>query len=139
MRTGILAFVCATLVLATSNVAQADVDGQRFQIQVTSSVSGSFDGVLSFFADGSFTFVASGDGGFGSYTQTGTSTTTVNATIEDGDQYFGTFRATAEDPKQQPGLRGLLARFRNTPATITGQGFGNAGDVFRFSGTEILP
>lgn len=140
MRTWILALACAALVPAMSSVARADVDGQLFDITVTSSVSGTFHGVLEFFADGSFTFLAdSGDGGFGTFTQSGTSTTSVSAAIEDDDEYEGVFTATASDPKQLPGIRGFLARFNNTPATISGQGFGNADDVFLFSGTEILP
>ncbi|HUQ71467.1 MAG TPA: hypothetical protein VM165_18205, partial [Planctomycetaceae bacterium] len=54
MRTWFLALVGAALVPTMSSVAQADVDGQRFQIRVTSSVSGTFEGVLEFFSDGTF-------------------------------------------------------------------------------------
>jgi hypothetical protein len=140
MRTWILALTCAAVLPALGGVALADVDGQRFNIRVTSTVSGTFDGVLEFYSDGTFAFFPeSGNDGSGSYTQTGTADTSVNAVGDDGAQYMGAFTATANDPKQLPGLRGFLARRRNTAATITGQGFGNAGDIFRFSGTEILP
>ncbi|HUQ70211.1 MAG TPA: hypothetical protein VM165_11840 [Planctomycetaceae bacterium] len=141
MRTWILALACAALVPAMSGVARADVDGQLFDITVTSTVSGTFSGVLEFFGDGTFHLDVddSAEEGFGTYTQSGTANTTVNAVIEDGKQYVGTYSAIANDPKQQGGIRGFLARRNNTPATINGQGFGNAGDVFRFSGTEILP
>jgi len=106
----------------------------------SSSVSGVFSGVLQFNANGSYTLTGPDLDFFGTYTQAdSTSLTTVEGIIEDGDDYFGTFGATADDPKQLPGLRGLLNRLRNTPATIEGTGFGNAGDVFKFSGTEILP
>jgi hypothetical protein len=141
MRTWILALACLVLVPATSDIAQASVDGQRFQITVTSSVSGVFSGVLQFNANGSFTLtVPDDDDFFGTYSQVdSTSLTSVEGILEDSDEYFGTFGATADDPKQLPGLRGLLNRLRNTPATIEGSGFGNAGDVFKFTGTEILP
>lgn len=141
MRTGFWAVTCAALLAMTAETARADVNGLTFDITVTSTVSGQFTGVLSFFDDLTWTLDVddSAEGGDGTYTQTGTSITTINAVGDNGADYVGTFKATVDDPKQLPGLRGLIHRFRNTPATITGTGFGNAGDVFKFSGTEILP
>jgi hypothetical protein len=141
MRTGFWAVTCAALLAMSAGTARADVDGLVFDITVTSTVSGQFTGVLSFFAAGDWTLDVddSAEEGSGTYTQAGTSTTTVTATGTNGDDYVGAFRATVDDPKQLPGLRGLLHRFRGTPATISGTGIGNAGDVFTFSGTEILP
>jgi hypothetical protein len=142
MRTGLLAVACAAIMTMSSGVARAEVDGLTFDITVVSTVSGQFTGVLSFFDDATWTLDVDGsaEGGSGTYTQaTSTSITAVNAVGDNGAGYVGTFKATVDDPKQLPGLRGLFHRFRNTPATITGTGFGNAGDVFKFNGTEILP
>jgi hypothetical protein len=141
MRTGFWAVTCAALLAMTAGTARADVDGLTFDITVTSTVSGQFTGVLYFYDDLTWALDVddSGEGGDGTFTEAGTSITTVTAVGDNGAGYVGTFKATVDDPKQLPGLRGLFHRFRNTPATISGTGFGNAGDVFKFSGTEILP
>jgi hypothetical protein len=141
MRNWILALACASAVMMAGNSAQAAVNGQDFQVNVTSTVSGNFSGVLSFFGQDVWTLDVdnSKDEGSGHYTQSGSFITVISATGNDGDDYVGTFTAVAIDPKQLPGLLGAAARRNNTPATIEGRGFGNAGDVFRFNGTEILP
>jgi hypothetical protein len=125
----------------TTGTAQAAVEGQAFDIDVTSTVSGDFSGELSFFALGIWTLDVDGssEGGSGDYTQSGTFITVVSATGDNGDDYVGSFVAVAVDPKQLPGVLGAIARNNNTPATISGRGLGNAGDRFSFSGTEILP
>lgn len=141
MRSWILAFVATAAVMMTSNAAQAAVDGQIFDIRVTSTVSGTFTGELLFYTGGVWTLDvdSSSEGGSGDYTQTGTFITVITATGDNGDDYVGTFAAVAIDPKQLPGILGAIARANDTPATIEGRGFGNAGDIFRFSGTEIVP
>jgi hypothetical protein len=141
MRSWMLAFVGAAAVMMTSNAAQAAVEDQVFDIQVTSTVSGVFTGELSFHALGVWTLDVDGssEGGSGDYTQSGTFITIVSASGDNGDDYVGTFAAVAIDPKQLPGILGAIARAQGTPATIEGRGFGNAGDLFRFSGTEIVP
>ncbi|MDZ4689397.1 MAG: hypothetical protein SH850_30340 [Planctomycetaceae bacterium] len=140
MRSWILALTCATAMM-TNSAAQAAVEGQTFDVSVMSTVSGRFTGVLDFLAQGVWTLDVddSSEGGIGDYTQSGAFMTMITATGDNGDDYVGSFTAVATDPKQLPGLLGAIARRNNMPATISGSGFGNAGDLFRFSGTEILP
>jgi len=135
-----MALACAALVPAMSGVARADVDGQIFNVKVTSTVSGTFDGELEFFANGTWAlYVDDAPDGSGPYTQTGNGTTEVSGRGTNGAGYIGKFTATAKDPKQQGGIQGVLAKLLKRPSKITGSGFGNAGDIFRFTGTEIVP
>lgn len=138
MRNWYLAGVCGLMVATMSGIAEAGVDGQSFSVSVSSTVSGNFDGLLSFDST-NFLFVAESlEGGIGTYTQVGAALTFLSAEGDNGAGYMGEFVAVAFDPKQLPGLLGAIARNQEIPSQIYGRGEGNVGDTFTFSGEEVL-
>ena len=115
-----LGLVCAAVVALSAGVAQADVGGQVFDVDVDSTVSGQFPAELSFSLVGTFTLDApGGEGGAGVYTQSGAAITFVSATGTNGEGYVGSFVAIATDAKQLPGLLGAIARANRTQTGLS--------------------
>ena len=129
--------LCAGVVAGTAGESRAAVQGQTFEITVTSTVSGQFDGVLGFHTLALFSFDPdTGASASGTYTQSGSAITIISARGTNRMGYIGQFLAISYDPKQLPGILGASARNKGTPAAIQGRGFGNTGDTFTFSGEE---
>jgi hypothetical protein len=144
LRSAILA-VAAVLVVGSAN-AFASVGGQTYIIDITASSSGEIKARMEF-VDGP----GPGDSGevgidienaedyTGTYAAGGTVVTSYNVTaVAPADEFFSAFSGVAIDLKQAGGLIGALANFLELPGQTVGGGFSTSGDLFIFTGEELL-
>uniref|UniRef100_A0A7C2NTM6 PEP-CTERM sorting domain-containing protein n=1 Tax=Schlesneria paludicola TaxID=360056 RepID=A0A7C2NTM6_9PLAN len=146
LRTSCLA-AAVLLAVGTTN-AFATVGGQTYIIDVQASASGDIKARMEF-VDGPGPGDA-GDVGIdiedagdytGIYSTAPGSTVVTNysvTAVAPDDGFFTSFSGTAVDLKQSMGLIGTIANALDLPGITLGFGFSTSGDLFFFTGEELL-
>jgi hypothetical protein len=147
LRSSCLAAV--VLLAAGATNAFATVGGQTYIINVNASSAGQIKARMEF-VDGP----GPGDAGVvgidipdagdytGVYTTAGAPTVVTNYSVKaiaPDDGYFASLNGTAVDLKQSGGPLGALANLLKLPGRTLGFGFSTSGDLFFFTGEELLP